>query len=32
MSHRDALLTEYFTFYNGERPHQALGDARPMDV
>ena len=25
-------LTEYFAFYNGERPHQALGDRTPDDV
>jgi putative transposase len=25
-------LTEYFQFYNGERPHQALGYATPNTV
>lgn len=25
-------LTEYFAFYNGERPHQSLGDRTPDDV
>ena len=25
-------LTEYFAFYNGERPHQALGYRTPDDV
>jgi putative transposase len=25
-------LTSYFSYYNGERPHQALGYRRPMEV
>ena len=25
-------LTEYFAFYNGERPHQSLGDQTPQGV
>ncbi len=25
-------LTEYFAFYNGERPHQSLGDQTPQVV
>jgi putative transposase len=25
-------LAEYFAFYNGERPHQSLGNAAPADV
>jgi putative transposase len=25
-------LTEYFAFYNGERPHQSLGDQTPQLV
>lgn len=25
-------LTEYFVFYNGERPHQSLGNRTPADV
>jgi putative transposase len=25
-------LTEYFVFYNGERPHQSLGNRTPAEV
>ncbi len=25
-------LTEYFVFYNGERPHQSLGNRTPEEV
>jgi hypothetical protein len=25
-------LTEYFEFYNAERPHQSLGDLTPIQV
>jgi putative transposase len=25
-------LTEYFVFYNGERPHQSLGNLTPYEV
>ena len=25
-------LTEYFVFYNGERPHQSLGNLTPNEV
>jgi putative transposase len=25
-------LTEYFVFYNGERPHQSLGNRTPTEV
>ncbi len=25
-------LAEYFVFYNGERPHQSLGNQTPEDV
>lgn len=25
-------LTEYFVFYNGERPHQSLGNLTPDQV
>ena len=34
-SHMDELLTgltAYFTFYNGERPHQSLSNLTPAEV
>jgi len=27
-----AALTEYFTFYNGERPHQSLSNQTPVQI
>ena len=32
MSELSAGLGTYFTFYNGERPHQSLGNRTPMEV